>query len=87
MTRAAYDQQLALESAQRQVFPSQTIDFNDMKEAGFTGDPADSEMCWEYPCRCGGAYFLEESFAVTPGNPLLQCDTCSLYIEVQGLGM
>ncbi len=82
--RAAYNQQLALEAAQQQVFPSQTIRFNDMEEAGVTGDPADPDMLWEYPCRCGGVYLLDDSTNVTRGSVLLPCDTCSLNIEVSG---
>lgn len=83
--RAAYDQQLALEAAQQHVFPSQTVRFNDMEEAGFTGDPGDPDMLWEYPCRCGGVYLLDDTTDVTRGSVLLPCDTCSLNIEVSGV--
>jgi len=81
--RAAYDQQLALEAAQQHVFPSQTICFDDMEQAGFTGDPRDPDILWEYPCRCGGIYSLDDSTDVTRGSVLLPCDTCSLNIEVK----
>lgn len=82
--RTAYDQQLALEAAQQHVFPSQTVQFDDMEEAGFTGDLGDPDMLWEYPCRCGGVYLLDDSTDVSRGSVLLPCDTCSLNIEVSG---
>lgn len=82
-TRAAYNQQLALAAAQQQVFVSQTISLADMELPSEDSSEHSYTTCLQYPCRCGGAYWLDpHSIGATEDNALLPCDTCSLYVEV-----
>ncbi len=82
-TRAAYNQQLALEAAQQQVFVSQTITLADMELATDEASDQSQAVELEYSCRCGGAYCLDSaSMNATEDRVLVQCDTCSLHIEV-----
>ena len=44
---------------------------------------APGNTAYEYACRCGGAYWLNGmAFHIPQGSIVLQCDTCSLNIEV-----
>ena len=82
-TRAAYNQQLALAAAQQQVFVSQTISLADMELPSEDSSEHSYATCLQYPCRCGGAYWLDpHSIGAIEDSALLPCDTCSLYVEV-----
>ena len=85
--RAAYNQQLALEAAQQQVFISQAITLADMECQHSTGDESLDQshtVYHHYQCRCGGTYWLDPALLGAPDDiAVLQCDTCSLHIEVR----
>ena len=87
-TRLAYDQQLALAAAQQQAFVSQTVMLADMELVKMsvedsTCTPASADTAYQYPCRCGGAYWLDDMVLdVSQGSVLVQCDTCSSNIEI-----
>lgn len=82
----AYDQQLALASAQQQGFVSQTVMLADMEHVKAPGEDsthATVDTAYQYPCRCGGSYWLDDVVLnMSQGNVLVQCDTCSSNIEV-----
>ena len=85
-TRMAYNQQLALEAAQQQVFVSQTIVLADMEPVQLSTDDSTGESvstAYQYPCRCGGAHWLDAMMLKNlEGRSIVQCDTCSSNIEV-----
>ena len=77
-----YDQQLALEQLQQQVFISQTITVDEMQS--MAGDPTSGEDSYlAYPCRCGGCFQVEEgALDGLDHSIVVQCNTCSLHIQV-----
>lgn len=85
-TRMAYNQQLALSAVQQQVFVSQTVVLADMELVEISHeDSTDASVstAYQYSCRCGGAYWLDAVVVNDMhGGLLVQCDTCSLNIEV-----
>ena len=85
-TREAYDQQLAFAAAQQQVLVSQTIMLADMEpvQSSVEDSPdAPGNIAYHFACRCGGAYWLDGiAFHIPQSRVVLQCDTCSLNIEV-----
>lgn len=85
-SRMAYDQQLALAATQQQAFVSQTVMLADMELVKVSGEDsahAKVDTAYQYPCRCGGSYWLDNLVLnMSQGNVLVQCDTCSSNIEV-----
>ena len=84
--RAAYDQQLAFAAAQQLAFVSQTILLAEMELVQSTAEDTQGLACntaYQYPCRCGGSYWLDTvAIHMSQNTLLVQCDTCSLNIEV-----
>ena len=82
----AYNQQLALAAAQQQVFVAQTIVLADMELVQLSsGDSTGASVStvYQYPCRCGGAHWLDAMMLNDlQGRLIVQCDTCSSNIEV-----
>lgn len=85
-TKTAYDQQLGLAAAQQQAFVSQTILLADMELVKLSVENSthpSADTAHQYPCRCGGVYWLDDIMLhVSQGGVLVQCDTCSSNIEV-----
>ena len=82
--RAQYDQQLALHAAQQHIFVSETISIADMTvDLSSTAESTSSAQLY-YLCRCGGSYWLDTCTIDSSRQEhfVLQCDTCSLYVEV-----
>ena len=79
--KQTYDQQLALEQLQQQVFISQTVSLAEMQLV--SGDSVLGEASFlAYPCRCGGSYEMENDALYNNHSVVVQCDTCSLHIRV-----
>ena len=79
ISRAAYDQELAVIAARSVVHISDAIASNDMEPE--RTDDGDCILSW--PCRCGGAYIvLEEDVQNESNEVAVQCSTCSLHIAV-----
>lgn len=79
--KQTYDQQLALEQLQQQVFISQTVTLAEMQL--ISGDSVLGEASFlAYPCRCGGSYEMEVDALDFNDSITVQCDTCSLHVQV-----
>ena len=73
--RQKYDAALQMAALHHDVAISDTMRLADMHMS----DEGDERHC---PCRCGGAYWVLPSDFVLSHSIIVQCDTCSLHIEV-----
>ena len=73
--RQKYDAALQMAALHHDVAVSDAILLADMH----ISDDGDERHC---PCRCGGAYWVLPSDFVLNHSTIVQCDTCSLHIEV-----
>lgn len=76
-----YDQQLAHTQLQQEVFISQTIPVAEMQL--FPSDLGTGQSSYlAYPCRCGGWFQAECEILDGSESVIVQCDTCSLHVQV-----
>eukprot|EP00891_Asterochloris_glomerata_P000736 jgi/Astpho2/736/e_gw1.00015.43.1_t len=73
--RQKYDAALQMAALHHDVAITDTILLADMH----ISDDGDERHC---PCRCGGAYWILPSDVELSRSTIVQCDTCSLHIEV-----
>ena len=82
MLKAKYDKQLAMAKLQQEVFISQSVTLAEMH---FIDADPDEHPYFEYGCRCGGLFLLENRALDAESSVIVQCDTCSLHLQVSCL--